>query len=161
MKQLIRMLALSAGAICAAINAQEGPLAPNTAEDQPRSASSDEAYRAMERATAPYVAMARETYPDAKRRFISGQLGTRPFFVTVRLAEDGRYEDSFVRVLYIDEKSGDISGRIANDIQMLHNYRNAQRIIVREADVRDWSIANPDGSMEGNIVGKFLEGYQP
>ena len=25
----------------------------------------------------------------------------------------------------------------------------------------DWSIANPDGSMEGNIVGKFLEGYQP
>ncbi|HEX8957624.1 MAG TPA: hypothetical protein VF798_15195, partial [Burkholderiaceae bacterium] len=80
MKQLIRLLALSAGVIYAAAYAQEGaPLAPNAAEDRPRSANSNEAYRAMERATAPYVAMARETYPDAKRRFTSGQLGTRPF----------------------------------------------------------------------------------
>ena len=158
MKKLICLLALLA---CATARAQNAPLAPNAPEDAPKTANSNEAYMAMERATAPYVAKARETYPDAKRRFLSGQLSTKPFFVTVRLSEDGRYEDSFVRVLYIDEKSGDISGKIANEIQILHNYHYDQRIIVHEADIRDWTIANPDGSQEGNVLGKFTDRYQP
>jgi uncharacterized protein YegJ (DUF2314 family) len=158
MKKLICLFALVA---CATAHGQDARLAPNSPEDQPKTADSNEAYNAFEQAIAPYVAKARETYPDAKRRFMSGQLGTRPFFVKIRLNENGRYEDSFVHVLVIDEKSGDISGKIANDIQILHNYRNGQRIIAHEADVLDWVIANPDGSEEGNLVGKFLDNYRP
>jgi hypothetical protein len=157
MKILFCCLAL---AISTASFAQDAGPAPTAPEDQPKAIATDQAYAEYERAIAPYVEQARQTYPDARHRFMSGQLGNRPFFVTVRLSEDGRYEDCFVRVLVIDEKSGDISGKIANDIQIAKRYRNGQRIIVHEADVRDWTIANPDGSEEGNVVGKFLSTYQ-
>jgi uncharacterized protein YegJ (DUF2314 family) len=156
MRKLLCLLALAASTI---VHGQNLTLPPP--EDLPKINESNEAYVAFERAAAPYLAKARETYPDAKRRFLSGQLGTRPFFVSVRLAENGRYENSFVRVLYIDEKSGDISGKIANEIQLLRNYRYDQRIIVHEADIRDWTIANPDGTQEGNLVGRFTDNYRP
>ncbi len=158
MKKLICCLAVLLGSIAFA---QDAPVAPPVPSDRPKSVETDQAYAAYESAIAPYIEEARRTYPDAKQRFLSGQLGTRPFFVTVRLSEDGRYEDVFVRVLVIDERTGDISGKIANEIQALHKYQNGQRIITHEADVRDWTIVNPDGSEEGNVVGKFIERYQP
>lgn len=158
MRKLLCLLALYASTMAWAQTTVPGQ---GQYEDQPKTHESNEAYTAFERAAAPYIEKARETYPDAKHRFLSGQLGTSPLFVTIRLAENGRYEDSFVRVLYIDEKSGDISGKIANEIQILHNYHYDQRIIVHEADIRDWTIANPDGSQEGNVLGKFTDRYQP
>ena len=30
-----------------------------------------------------------------------------------------------------------------------------------ESDLRDWMIAKPDGTEEGNVVGKFLDSYEP
>lgn len=158
MKKLFCLLAL---AIATAAHGQSAGSISNAPEDRPRADDSNEASTAFERAAAPYIAQARETYPDVKRRFLSGQLSTSRLYVTVTLSENGRYEHSFIRVLYIDEKSGDISGKIANEIQLLHNYRNDQRIIVHEADIRDWTIVNPDGSQEGNVVGKFTDRYQP
>ncbi len=157
MKALIFCLMLLAGA---AAFAQDAPPTLNAPSDRPKAMETDAAYAAYERATAPYIAEARRSYPDAKHRFLSGQLATSPFFVTIRLSEDGRYEDVFVRVLVIDEKTGDISGKIANEIQSLRKYQNGQRIITHEADIRDWTIVNPDGTEEGNVVGKFLEHYQ-
>jgi hypothetical protein len=32
---------------------------------------------------------------------------------------------------------------------------------VSEAELLDWLITKPDGSEEGNVVGKFLDTYRP
>jgi hypothetical protein len=32
---------------------------------------------------------------------------------------------------------------------------------VQEKDVYDWTISRPDGSEDGNYVGKFLDTYHP
>jgi hypothetical protein len=51
------------------IHASEPFLAPNAPKDQPFTAPSPERF---ERAIAPYVAQAKATYPQAKRRFLKG-----------------------------------------------------------------------------------------
>jgi hypothetical protein len=35
------------------------------------------------------------------------------------------------------------------------------RYATAEAELLDWLIAKPDGAEEGNVVGKFLDTYQP
>ena len=32
---------------------------------------------------------------------------------------------------------------------------------MKESDVLDWTISKPDGTEEGNFVGKFLDTYKP
>lgn len=70
-----------------------------------------------------------------------------------------RHEDVFVEVESI--KNGVVSGRIANKMDLLTNYKRNQRILVKESEVKNWLILRPDGVEEGNYVGKFLDHYKP
>ncbi len=55
---------------------------------------------------------------------------------------------------------GIISGIIYNEIQVVVGYKNGQKYDFPETEVYDWLITKPDGSEEGNFVGKFLDTYR-
>lgn len=54
-----------------------------------------------------------------------------------------------------------ILGRIWSQIELVHGYRFGQRYTFGEADLIDWMFSKPDGSEDGNVVGKFMDTYQP
>ena len=54
-----------------------------------------------------------------------------------------------------------VVGRLWSDVRTVSGYRRGQRYEMDERDLVDWMVANPDGSEEGNVVGKFLDTYTP
>jgi hypothetical protein len=58
-------------------------------------------------------------------------------------------------MLRVAIKDGKIYGRI-DDVQLPSFHRN-QRIPFPEWEVEDWVIFHPDGTEEGDFVGKFLK----
>jgi hypothetical protein len=139
---------------------QEPHVSPNAPPDKPVAVSKDEERRRLEAALQPYIAQARTTYPQAKARYLKGLPPGQSLFVTVRLADAaGRSEMVF---LAVDSLRGDrIFGRIWNQIHVVHGYRLYDRYTVKERALLDWLITKPDGSEEGNVVGKFLDTYRP
>jgi hypothetical protein len=112
----------------------------------------------VDAAIAPYVADAKSTYPAAKAKFLAGLPQGQYFFVTTRLHDQsGTFEQVFIAVKSIQD--GVISGRIASDINLVSGYKNGDPYVFPEAELLDWLITHPDGSEEGNVVGKFLDGY--
>jgi hypothetical protein len=63
-------------------------------------------------------------------------------------------------VLVTSIRSGRISGRIANEILAVSGYREGDAHTFPEGEVIDWLITRPDGTEEGNVVGKFLDEWQ-
>lgn len=117
---------------------------------------------AYDKAVAPYVAKARATYPAAKKRFLAGLKPGWRFAVSYRLYDTpGQFpfEDVIVQVDSI--KDGIVHGRIANKLGSVKNYQYDQAITFPESKVTNWLFVRPDGSEEGNIVGKFLDHYKP
>ena len=128
--------------------------------DKPVEAKSDKQVKSFEEAIAPYLKKAKETLPDAKKRYLKGLPKGEHFFVTTRLyAPDGKFEQVFVKVT--SRKKEEIKGLLASDVASIPNHKRGETITCREADVLDWLISKPDGSEEGNVVGKFLDTYQP
>jgi uncharacterized protein YegJ (DUF2314 family) len=133
-------------------------------KDTPRRLMEQQAV-AYDKAIAPYIAKARATYPAAKKRFLEGLPPGYSFSVWVRLFQNHapskqlRHEDVFVEVESI--KNGLVYGRVNNKIGLLTNYKEGQRISVKESEVKNWLILRPDGVEEGNYVGKFLDHYKP
>jgi hypothetical protein len=114
----------------------------------------------MHQAMAPYVAQARASYPAARDRFLAGPPGGNTFFVTTRLHDaEGREEQVFVAVDSIMDAK--IAGRIWSPIQLVRGYRFQQPYTFPESELLDWMFARPDGTEEGNVVGKFLDTYKP
>jgi len=139
--------------------AGEDQVADNAPADRLTSAKDNDALARLEAATAPYIAQGRATWPATKAAYSAkGMPPGHILFVTVRLYEGARYEQVFVRVDRIDDDSA-IHGRIASEITSVSGYRNNDPIVVADADVLDWTISRPDGSEEGNFVGKFLDTY--
>jgi hypothetical protein len=54
-----------------------------------------------------------------------------------------------------------VTGVIANDIYLVEGYEMGQVHTFDETELIDWLISKPDGSEEGNLVGKFLDTYRP
>ena len=136
-----------------------GQLAPNAPQDKPQGLQEAQ-FAALERAISPHVAQARATYPEARGRYLSGLPNGHTFFVTTRLYDkQGRWEQAFIRVSSIAD--GKIHGHIASELTLVTDLRNGQKYSFPEADLLDWLIAKPDGSEEGNVVGKFLDTYRP
>lgn len=144
----------------AAANVKEiVPSSPNAPADQSLEIYSDEMGK-YEAAIAPHVAQAKKSWPDAKRRYLAGLPAGHSFFVTTHLRDSqGHSETAFVRVESI--RGGLISGRIATQLQLVETHRFGDAYSFREDSLIDWTISNPDGSEEGNVVGKFLETYRP
>jgi len=114
---------------------------------------------AYDKAIAPYIAKARATYPEAKKRFLAGLPAGYRFSVRTRLTDpDGAIEDSFLRVEKIE--NGKITG-LLGAVDFVHSYKQGQRISIPESKIDNWVIVRPDGTEEGNYVGKFLDHYKP
>lgn len=145
------------GLLCASVSVCAQSQAP---ADKPVEAKSNEQVKNFDEAIAPYVKKARETLPDAKNRYLKGLPKGEQFFVTIKLyAPDGKYEQVFVKVN--SWKKEEIKGLLASEVTLIANHKRGDKIACREADVLDWTIAKPDGSEEGNFVGKFLDTYNP
>ena len=54
-----------------------------------------------------------------------------------------------------------IGGRVRSRIGVVEGFRLGQAYTFPDADLVDWMVARPDGSEEGNVVGKFLDTYAP
>ena len=129
--------------------------------DRPALLKTAEQFAAYEKAIAPYVAKARATYPAAKKRFLAGLPPGHSFSVRVPLIDrdSGQREDTFVSVEKIER--GQITGTIGNKLIGVKNYKTGQRITFPESRIDNWLILRPDGTEEGNAVGKFLDHYKP
>jgi uncharacterized protein YegJ (DUF2314 family) len=159
MRTIARVL-LACAALAGPLAAQDPYGVPNAPKDQPLTASSGSDAMRMFFAMEPYVAHARASWPEARRRFLAGLPRRHSFFVTTRLRDHtGRIEQAFVAVDSVSE--GRIYGRIWSQILVVDGYRLGQPYDFPETDLIDWMIARPDGTTEGNIVGRFLDLYRP
>lgn len=136
--------------------AQELPrLSPNAPQDKPfRLNPSD--ISAKDKEFEPFILLALKTYPDAKKRYLIGLPRGEHFYVVTRLSEGtGTFEQTFIAVTEIQD--GFISGKIANNLVTLKNLKVGDPVKFPESKVMDWLISKPDGSEEGNFVGKFVD----
>ncbi len=133
-------------------------VAPNAAKDQTIEIRRDETAKLNE-AIKPYIELAKKSYDKAKDSFLKGLPTKQSFFITTRLHDkEGRYEQVFVAVSEI--RASVIKGIIASDIQLVSGFKVGDKYSFPESDLIDWTISKPDGSEEGNFVGKFLDTYQ-
>ena len=97
---------------------------------------------------------ARETWPAAKQRFLNDR--RTMLFVSTTLQDNaGNQEFVFVKVNMVS--MGLIVGEIASDIISVRGYKAGDPIKLKESIIEDWTIYNPDGSEDGNLIGKAME----
>ncbi len=106
-------------------------------------------------AIAALTAQAKQTYPDAKARFLRGLPPGQRFFVVATLASPDARENVFIAVTAIER--GRIAGVIASEILLVHGFLQGEPYTFAEDDLLDWLISMPDGSEEGNLIGKYLD----
>lgn len=134
-------------------------LAPNAPQDKPINAESSDEVKRLEEAIKPYIEKAKKTYPDARKRFLAGLPPKHAFFITTRLHDSqGHFEQVFIAVKEI--KEGVIKGVIASEVRLVSGFKYGNSYSFPESELIDWTIAKPDGTEEGNFVGKFLDTYQ-
>lgn len=116
---------------------------------------------ATERAIQPYVARARQTYPAAKKRFVAGLPPKYIFSLTTKLSTRSRTRFEVVLVAADSITNGTVKGRLFIQPLLDIGYRFGDPISFPESKIIDWTIVHRDGSLEGNVVGKFLDTYKP
>jgi len=152
---LIRIATWSGLLILLSITSALAQLAPSAPSDQPK-ALVQEQMSENAKEIAPYVAMARKSYLAARQRFLSGLPRGQNLFLVTRLVDaKGHWEQVFIHVETIAD--GLVTGTIASDIRLVSGFRPGQIYKFHESDMLDWLISKPDGSEEGNFVGKFLD----
>lgn len=139
--------------------AQLPDLSPNAPADAPVGIDIRAGLEAYHKALAPYVEQARQSYPGAKERYIKGLPPGYTFYAVTRLKDEQQLEEQvFIAVTTIN---GDrISGRIANDISTVSGYKAGDAHDFPESELIDWVITSPDGTEEGNVVGKLIDEWQ-
>jgi hypothetical protein len=143
----------------AELPAAERPVhvAANAPVDQPIGVANKKELEELFAMLEPCRRLALAAWPDARRRFATGLPERHTMFVTMRLRDAaGRVEQVFVAVDAI--RDGRVSGRLWNDLNTVEGYRRGQALSLAEADVVDWTIARPDGTEEGNWMGRFIDG---
>lgn len=139
---------------------QEPHVSPRAPPDKPVAVTRDEQQQRLDAALKPYIAKARATYHRAKTRYLAGLPPGQSFFVTVDLRDPAGHKEMIF--LAVDSLVRDsIFGRIWNQIHLVQGYRLRDRHVVAERELLDWLITKPDGSEDGNVVGKFLDTYRP
>ncbi len=138
-----------------AVTSALAQLPSNAPKDQPH-ALTPQQIAENEGAIAPYIKTARSTYPAARARYLAGLTPGEHFFVVTRLVDSsGHWEQVFVRVTALDGET--ITGIISSDIKLVTGFKAGQSYSFMEPALIDWLITKPDGSEEGNVVGKFLD----
>jgi uncharacterized protein YegJ (DUF2314 family) len=139
--------------------AAQAQLSPNAPPDKPIQTNEQQTQELLKKLE-PLIAEARRTYPQARDRFLRGLPDHEMFFVTTHLKDaQGHTEQVFIQVASI--KGAKIDGIIASAVQLVSGYNHGDRYTLNDSDIVDWLISKPDGSEEGNLVGKFLDTYQP
>jgi len=137
-------------------NSNEAPLAENAPTDKPHNLKGADQLEKYDALIAPYVEKAQKTLPKAKKKYSKGLKDGQAFFLTTRIYDSfGNYEQIFVRVSSWEKEN--VSGTIANQLNAVEEFSFGQTITFPESDILDWLITNPDGSEEGNFVGKYLD----
>lgn len=134
-------------------------LSPNAPPDKPAGVTSPEQVQKFEQAIAPYVKKAKDTLPRAKKRYLKGLNKGETFFVTTRIYEGQKFEQVFIRVTSWEGET--IHGLLASDVALLTAHRKGEEVVCKQGDLIDWTISKPDGTEDGNSVGKFLDSYKP
>ncbi len=136
-----------------------GDLAAQALPDRPFALAPKEVAR-VDAALAPFVAMARSSYATAKQRFEDRLPRGYRLLVTTDLEDSlARREQTFVLV---DSIVGErIAGTIASDVSLVSGFAKGDGIRLDEGRVKDWTIVAPDGTEEGNFVGRFMDYYRP
>jgi hypothetical protein len=135
---------------------QRATASPKAPQDRPTEGRGKTEIDEMSAAMAPYIAKGRQTYPEAKKRYLAGLPSGRTFFVVTNLHDKtGTTEQVFVAVNSI--RNGRITGRIATADLSVVGYKKGDTYSLPESDLLDWLITHPDGTEEGNVVGKFLD----
>jgi hypothetical protein len=127
-------------------------------KDKTVAATSKSEVDALEKAIAPYVEQAQRTFPDAKKRFLAGLPTGYKFAVLTKLKSKGKVETVFILVNKIEDEK--ITGTIGSDVRAMPGFKAGDTYRLPEMSVLDWVIVHPDGSEEGNVVGKFLDTWQ-
>jgi len=131
----------------------------NAPKDNPVQMRTNADLAKYDKAIAPYVAKARATYSAARKHFLAGLPPGHKSLVRLRLTDSqNRAEDSFVEVESI--KNGKIAGTIGG-VDVVSSYKQDQQITFPESRIDNWLILRPDGTEEGNALGKFLDTYKP
>ena len=131
-------------------------VAPNAPKDQPVDVASEEAAKKFEESLKPHIQKAKETYPAARKRFLDGLPPKHSFFVTTKLRDaEGRFEQVFIAVEHIEK--GVIKGLIWNEINLVSGYKFRDSYSFPESELLDWTISKPDGTEDGNYIGKFID----
>jgi len=163
--RVIASVALFSIAVAQAAHAQRPvEVAPTAPRDRPVTATFRCQLEALRRAIAPLSAAGRASFPAARERFERGLPPHHTFFVSTWVHDSaGREELVFVAV---DSVTGardatQIAGRIWSPVELVRGFRYRQPYTFGIANLVDWMIAKPDGSEEGNEVGKFMDTYVP
>ncbi len=145
---------------CLVTQAQIPTLSSNAPVDKPISTSGYDQLQKFIHDTAPFVEKAKATYPEAKRRFLAGLPKGEVFSLTYRLQDPGKrgFEQAFVFVKTI--RDGKVAGYIASELDTVKTFTRGQLVLFDESDMVDWTISKPDGTEEGNYVGKYLDTLQ-
>lgn len=160
---LFRFLLISCSflSLSLAVSAQRppvnnAPLSPLAPTDRPVHFEGAARVQALDALIAKPVKQARKTLPGVKKRFRAGLPTGQVLFLTTRLFDDdGAFEQVFVRVR--EWLGNNVSGIIANELNTVKTYTQGQSISFPETAVLDWTISRPDGTEEGNAVGKLLD----
>ena len=140
--------------IAASAIAQNSALSPRVAPDISKSVTPEQ-LRSLDRALTSSMERAQKTFPGVEARFTAGPAKGQSLFVTARLYDEcGKSELAFISVTGI--QGGIVEGRIWSHPKVATFYRFRDRYAFPREQLVDWLIAYPDGTEEGNIVGKFI-----
>ncbi|MBL8741577.1 MAG: hypothetical protein JNK04_10800 [Myxococcales bacterium] len=137
------------------------PALENRSADLPRLASNapaDQVVSTDPRADAEYqrlVQKARAELPDIRKRFQGGLPQNHHLFITTVVRGTDSAEQLFVSVR--DWSNAEVVDGLIASQPHTPGYAAGDVIKVALADVIDWTISRPDGSEEGNALGKYLE----
>jgi hypothetical protein len=132
---------------------------PKTPSDEPKHVEGAQQTSDVDRAIAPYVAKARKTYPTAKKKFLAGLPSKYLFSLTTKLWDRSHTKFEVVFVVADRISDGKVTGHLATHTKQPVGYNFGDSITFPESEVMDWTIVHPDGTEEGNVVGKFLDTY--
>lgn len=106
----------------------------------------------------PFIAQARKTLPLIKQRYLAGLPEGEELFLTIKLRDpDDAFEQAMVKI--VDWKTDQVLGKLASPLFVVQSYHQGDLLNFKEDAIIDWMLRKPDGSREGDYVGRFLRTY--
>lgn len=129
---------------------------PRLAEDSPKDCHGLMSYAAIQEIVDRHSPSAMEQWPSVRNRYLSGLPENESLFVRVLVAAEG--SAAHYLFVVVDSIEGDkIWGRIWSDVTSSTGINHGERIVLMKEFISDWLISKPDGTEEGNRIGREIE----